>query len=305
MHARAFRVIPDGRNVMNKSRTTRLRQALFSLPFGLLFLLGSMAYPSLSWAWGDLGHKIICQIAFEELNDKARNEVIRLIALDATFNSFTDSCTWPDHPRKRAEEHFINVGRSVHTITVAQCPAVPKCLFTAIPADRDVLQTSNDDAAKLASLKFLGHWILDIHQPLHVSFADDRGGNFIRESGPCANGLHTVWDTCIIEKKLGTDPQTIAQDLLDGLPDSDRAAWVTVPIAGWANESFQVTRRKSVQYCVRVGVKCFYQQGNETFSEGENEKVVIVDAAYLEQHVPFVRDRLKRAGIRLADLLNR
>jgi len=80
---------------------------------------------------------------------------------------------------------------------------------------------------------------------------------------------------------------------------------VAVSIAGWANESFQVTRRKSVQYCVRVGTKCFYQQGNETFSEGEEEKVVIVDAAYLEQHVPFVRDRLKRAGIRLADLLNR
>ena len=168
---------------MNKSRPTRLRQTLFSLPFGLLFLVGSMMYPSLSWAWGDLGHKVICQIAFEELNDKARNEVIRLIALDATFNSFTDACTWPDHPRKRAEEHFINVGRSVHTITVAQCPAVPKCLFTAIPADLDVLRTSNDDAAKLASLKFLGHWIGDVHQPLHVSFADDRGGNVIRESG--------------------------------------------------------------------------------------------------------------------------
>jgi len=69
--------------------------------------------------------------------------------------------------------------------------------------------------------------------------------------------------------------------------------------------SFQVTRRKSVQYCVRVGAKCFYQQGNETFSEGEDEKVVIVNVAYLEQHVPFVRDRLKRAGVRLADLLNR
>ena len=118
------------------------------------------------------------------------------------------------------------------------------------------------------------------------------------------NSLHTVWDTCIIEKKLGTDPQNIARDVLDGLPDSDRAAWVAVPIAGWANESFQVTRRKSVQYCVRVGAKCFYRQGNETFSEGSKGKVVIVDTAYLEQHVPFVRDRLKRAGIRLGNLLN-
>ena len=154
----------------------------------------------------------------------------------------------------------------------------------------------------LASFKYFGHWIGDIHQPLHVSFADDRGGNFIRESGPCVNSLHTVWDTCIIEKKLGTDPQTIAQDLLDGLPDSDRAAWVAVPIAGWANESFQVTRRKSVQYCVRVGTKCVYQQGNETFSEGEAEEVVIVNAAYLELHVPVVRDRLERAGYSVGPL---
>jgi hypothetical protein len=121
------------------------------------------------------GHRVICQIAFQELNDTARNEVIRLIALDATFDSFTDACTWPDHPRKRAEEHFINVARSVQTITVSQCPGVPKCLFTVIPADLEVLRTSNDDAAKLASLKYLGHWVGDIHQPLHVSFADDRG----------------------------------------------------------------------------------------------------------------------------------
>ena len=252
-----------------------------------------------------MGHKIICQIALQELNDKARSEVSRLIALDATFDTFPDACTWPDHPRKRAEEHFINVARSVHTITSATCSTAPKCLFTGIAVDLEVLRTSNDDQAKLASLKFLGHWVGDIHQPLHVSFADDRGGNFIRESGPCVNSLHTVWDVCIIEKKLGTDPQAVARDLMESISDSDRVAWVAVPIAGWANESFQVTRRKSVQYCVRVGVKCFYQQGNETFSEGEEEKVVIVDAAYLEQHVPFVRDRLKRAGIRLADLLNR
>jgi hypothetical protein len=76
---------------MNKSRTTRLRQALFSFP--ILFLLGSTMYASPSWAWGDLGHKVICQIAFQELNDTARNEVIRLIALDGTFDSFTDACT--------------------------------------------------------------------------------------------------------------------------------------------------------------------------------------------------------------------
>src|SRR4030095_15905763 len=132
----------------------------------VLLLFGLVTGATPAWGWGDLGHKIVCQIAFQELNNKARTEVVRLIALDETFDSFTDACTWPDHPRKRAEEHFINVTRSVQTITLSQCPGAPKCLFTAIPADLEVLRTSNDDAAKLASLKYLGHWVGDIHQPL-------------------------------------------------------------------------------------------------------------------------------------------
>jgi hypothetical protein len=64
--------------------------------------LGSIGVVTPARGWGDLGHKVVCQIAFQELNDRARTEVIRLIALDATFDSFTDACTWPDHPRKRA-----------------------------------------------------------------------------------------------------------------------------------------------------------------------------------------------------------
>src|SRR5215471_20281421 len=131
--------------------------------------LGSSGQPHLPERGGGLGHRVICQIAFQELNDKARTEVVRLIATDTTFDSFTDACTWPDHPRKRAEEHFVNVARPIHTITVSECsPGVPKCLFTAIATDLEVLRTSNDDATKLASLKYLGHWVGDIHQPLHV-----------------------------------------------------------------------------------------------------------------------------------------
>ena len=113
-----------------------------------------------------------------------------------------------------------------------------------------------------------------------------------------------MWDVCIIEKKLGTDPQAVARELMESITDSDRAAWVAVPIAGWANESFQVTRRKSVQSCVRAETKCVYDQGRDIFTLGEEEKVVKVDAVYLEQHIPFVCDRLNRAGIRLGNLLN-
>jgi S1/P1 Nuclease len=192
----------------NRPRFSRILPRLI---VSLMLVVGAIGESGPAWAWGDLGHKIVCQIAFQELNDKARAEVIRLIALDEKFDSFTDACTWPDHPRQRAEEHFINVPRTLQTIATAQCQGASTCLFRAIVTDREVLRTSTDDTAKLASLKFLGHWVGDIHQPLHVSFADDRGGNFIRESGPCVNSLHTVWDTCIIEKKLGADPMTVGR----------------------------------------------------------------------------------------------
>jgi hypothetical protein len=48
-----------------------------------------------------------------------------------------------------------------------------KCLFTAIASEITVLGNSDDDKVKLAALKFLGHWIVDLHQPVHVSYEDD------------------------------------------------------------------------------------------------------------------------------------
>jgi len=108
----------------------RPRRILPCLAVVLVLFLGSIGGATPAWGWGDLGHKIVCQIAFQELNAKARAEVVRLIALDSTFDSFMDACTWPDHPRKRAEEHFINVPRTLQTIATTQCPAVSTCLFT-------------------------------------------------------------------------------------------------------------------------------------------------------------------------------
>jgi hypothetical protein len=270
-------------------------------------LLGSVIatrWAGQAWAWGDLGHKIICEIAFQELNDTARREVRRLIRLDPDFNFFADSCTWPDHPRKRASEHFINAPRDFDRFLAAQCPMATTCLFTAITTDLEVLRTSTDDQAKLDALKFLGHWIGDLHQPLHVSFEDDRRGGKIKESGPCLNNLHSVWDTCIIERELGDRPRDVAQALLDEITASDRASWVATPVAEWANESFEITRQATVAYCVRVGNTCRYEEGNEQFDAGETEKTVTVDAAYLQTHGPVVAERLKRAGVRLGHLLN-
>lgn len=273
---------------------------------GLIFAACLATAPAPATAWGDLGHTIVCGIAFQELNEKARQEVLRLIALDTEFRfrGFPDSCTWPDHPRKRGGEHFVNVARTFTTFAMAHCPIASACLLTAIPQDVQVLSTTTDDAAKLASLKFLGHWVGDLHQPLHVSFKDDQGGNKIKESGPCRNSLHSVWDGCILQHHLGTQASDIANDLHDQVTDEERTTWRVTPIHEWANESLRITRQPSVRYCVRVGTTCRYTKDRVVYEEGQPEKTVAVTTAYLDAHGPIIADRLKRAGVRLGHLLN-
>jgi S1/P1 nuclease len=141
----------------------------------LAALVVFFAISSDAWAWGDQGHKVICEIAFRLVQPNTRAEIRKLIGTDEQFNTFSDSCIWPDHPRQRASEHFVNLPRDSDGLHSETCPGASACVVTAIKRDFEVLSSSNaSQAQKLESLKFLGHWVGDIHQPLHVSFEDDR-----------------------------------------------------------------------------------------------------------------------------------
>lgn len=169
---------------------------------GLLILSG-LAAPDRGEAWGDMAHEVICEIAFQDLTPPARAEVRRLLGTepDPPFRRFSNTCTWADHPRKRAPEHYLNLPRTQTRVTAADqsCPLADVCVLTAIAADTAVLKDATaSDADKLAALKFLGHWIGDLHQPLHISFQDDRGGYEVEVRGLCTPNLHAVWDTCLL-----------------------------------------------------------------------------------------------------------
>jgi hypothetical protein len=62
---------------------------------GVLGVFVATAWTTQAWAWGDLGHNIICEIAVQELNATTRREVRRLIRLDPEFSRFADSRTGP------------------------------------------------------------------------------------------------------------------------------------------------------------------------------------------------------------------
>jgi len=256
-------------------------------------------------AWGDTAHRIICEIAFKELNSQARAKVNRLIRLDPVYFTFSGSCIWPDHPRKRSREHFVNLPRSATQLEIDSCPLADKCVVTAIEVVLQiVVDAGATDARKLDALKFLRHWVGDVHQPLHVSFQDNRGGNRIKESGPSSRNLHAVWDGCIIETKLGTDIRSTATELRGAVTPDDRTQWIGTDPKIWANESFKITTSATVGYCIKKDGNCWYATDNRELHRDEERRMVFVDNAYMERQLPTIKQRLTQAGIRLGHLLN-
>ena len=285
-----------------------MRWIIAALSVFLFFLT-----PGPALAWGESGHYTVCEIAYLNLTPTARAEVDRLIAVGGGYDGFTQSCTFPDKPRQRASEHFANYPRSLTRVTGPACAGGRACIISAIEGDLAVLRSpSASDEDKSKALKFIGHWYGDIHQPLHISFADDQGGNLIDQRGPCQFSLHSAWDTCIVERRLfapGGDrvarAKAAAATLNAAIMEQQRRSWRQSAPWRWAAESFEVSRRAATGYCVRKPGACWYSATEQTYADGDPKRVQNVDDAYLDWAKPIVADRLQRAGIRLAHSLNK
>lgn len=209
------------------------------------YLLAALAFISLGGearAWGDLGHKVICEIAFRLVLPDTRAAIDRLMQLDSEFKAFSGSCIYPDHPRIRAAEHFLNLSRDSKGLTSDGCPQADACVLTAILHDVRVLASrAETDASRLIALKSVGHWVA-IHQPLHVSFLDDRGGNTIRTSGQCPGNLHAVWDTCLVQYAVGPDASEAATDLLAVITPEMKVEWSASMPRDWPTNPLRSLR---------------------------------------------------------------
>ena len=71
------------------------------------------------------------------------------------------------------------------------------CVVGAIEGQLAVLSDrGRTDAERRDALKYLTHFIADVHQPLHAGYAHDKGGNDaqINWNGRGTN-MHTLWDS--------------------------------------------------------------------------------------------------------------
>lgn len=286
----------------------------------IVFLLS----PERAFPWGAEGHEAVCEIAYRELTDTVKEKVDAILATeeDDRFKTFRQSCGWPDHmgqlQNMRRPEHYINIPRHWSSIWYSRCHQVSTCLFTAIRDDSDVLKSANAGMReKLIALKFLGHWVGDIHQPLHVSYKDDRGGNEIAlESGfGCKKKLHDVWDNCIpedlmMEMGVEGDRAEFGKQLHQQITPEQRAEWLTtMSLVDWANESLAIARQPETHYCVRKGARCDYTGEQQEYIPNEHapndgKKVLNLTSAYEDEFGSLVKERIQKAGVRLGALLN-
>jgi len=229
-----------------------------------LFAVATLASAHVE-AWGDLGHKVTALIAYRHLTPKARTALDALLRSDGdtlTPPDFAGRATWADKYRSAHREtaawHFIDIEID-HPDVAGACfdfPALGKAqVASAGPAEDCVVNkideftaelrsASTAPAERLLALKFLIHFIGDVHQPLHAADHGDRGGNCIGLASPHgqALNLHAYWDVDVVEA-LGHSPEQIADKLDARLAGADRAIWAQGTAKSWAMESFEVARR--------------------------------------------------------------
>jgi len=274
---------------------SRRRSLLPALGFALATLCPPVA------AWGPDGHRIVCRIAYGELTPVTRRAVDRIIEGDARFGDFPESCNWPDQVRKAprfAEErrrHYLNVAPGSSSVDPSRdCPG--RCVLEGIRFHAERLGTDVGPGTRAEALAFLAHYVGDVHQPLHVAFRRDMGGNKVPtryrgrsdacRSARCddrrAYDLHWLWDSVLIgEGDESWKPR--ADRLRRAIDPQERRRWSAAPMEDWADESY------------RIVVERVYPSADDgEISREESEELILI-----------VERRLQQAGVRLAATLER
>ena len=208
-------------------------------------LATSIAQPRTALAWSDDGHGVVAPIAQHYLTPAAKKQVDAMLAADTdplTKHDIASEATWADkyrdsnHRKDHYEEtkrwHFVDLEITDPDMTAA-CfgrkplpPGTPAsvgdkmaCVVDKVSQFAAELEAPGTDAEeRLFALKFLLHFVGDMHQPLHASDNNDTGGNNVKvmvDGFPhkSKDELHGFWDTQFVDA-LGRPPAALAKMLL-------------------------------------------------------------------------------------------
>ncbi len=266
-------------------------------------IAATIATHSLS-AWGGQGHRIVGLIAAERLTPIAKQNVTWL--LDG--QSLADVASWADSittdQQQTSSWHYLNIPPDAAAYARERdCPRQPgvaagsradrwrDCVVDRIDYwEQRLADAKLDRADRATALKFVVHFIGDLHQPFHA-LGVGRGGNDVHvrvfgeancgddvRTSPC--NLHSVWDSRLIAHRKTNDGEYLAQ-LHRLIVDKRMGAQPPGTPDQWAEQSWRLAREALVQ-------------------PGTN-----IDEGYYRRHIGVIDQRLALAGVRLAAVINR
>ena len=149
-----------------------------------------------------------------------------------------------------------------------------------------------DAEERLFALKFILHFVGDLHQPLHSSDNHDRGGNEVKVTvvgfpHKSKDELHGFWDTQFVDG-VATPPAALAKKLLGQIKPSDASTWATASPEDWQKEAFAIAKGDAYD-----------------LPPMSPDKTEHLSASYVTKAEKDVSLQLSRAGIRLASVLNK
>ena len=243
--------------------------------------------PVPAFAWGAEGHEIAAAIAARELTPAAQAQVSQLLGGEGML---VHDANWADEIRNDRQEtehwHFADIPLAALSYDATRDCRQDDCIVAQIERDRRILADRQLPAVQRAeALRFLIHFLGDIHQPLHAVDNNDRGGNVIRVYFPGGHtNLHHVWDTNIVEV-MGPDAEKIAIAIDRSISPGQKKLWQAGTPESWANESHALARV-------------------DIYGEIGDRKVLHLTPDYLHGKAQIAVMQLAKAGMRLAWVLN-
>jgi hypothetical protein len=305
--------------------------------FLLVGLVATFVIVPSAGAWGCKGHQTVAIIAEKHLTPEAKQLVQKLLSENpidpklnrycggATRDAIADASTWADDvrgERKNGPWHYIDIPRGAERGLLEPFCGTEGCVTKAISEQLAILKDKNADAAKRAdALRYVIHFVGDLHQPLHTTTNADEGGNcvpvkYFRRSPHERNhsyspNLHGLWDTAIPERDAeGADPAEFA-DTLDSLFAGEVEGWqkAGIHVDNWAWEGHEYA--ESVVYgnltpkiAVEPNVAVHACTDDNNIGDRLLHLNLVAGEAYQEKAAPVVERRIAQAGVRLAMILN-
>jgi len=277
--------------------------------FASAIVLAALAIlpPSSVRAWGQEGHHIVCWIAWQETSSAGRALVKRILAVGDAEN-FARLCTWADDIRQAPgyawtkPHHYVNTKRRRPLQPRTDC-SPDGCVLRALGQQaRIFMQTPAASGGRAAALKFVAHYMGDLHQPLHVAYAEDAGGNDIavrfcpRTCWNSVDNLHAVWDGGLLKAGSPSRERALAKQLEDGITAEKRAAWRAGDVVDWARATYAIANDSAYRPVHNGKSAAGYL--------GDNASPAQLGTEYVELMRPVALEQLQKAGVRLADVLD-